>query len=191
MVIRPLGFNINLLLALLLLGATGCQTPEQKQEKQTATLRIHLETNPLPLGRSELITVLRAAPIKVMVEKTPFLHEGHLTSARLLENADGFALQIQLNQQGQWLLEQYTAANSRRRIAIRSQFRQGTNVFDRWLGAPLVSGRVTDGILAFTPDADYEEAKIIVRGWNNSAGYKPQDQQSKTNSGEAIFSEGP
>jgi hypothetical protein len=191
MVIRPLRFNINLLLAILLLGATGCQTPEQKQEKQTATLRIHLETNPLPLGQSEQISVLRTAPIKVTIEKNPFLHEGHVASASLLENPDGFALKIQLNRQGQWLLEQYTSANSRRRIAIRSQFRQGTNVFDRWLAAPMISGRIFDGILAFTPDADHTESEIIVKGWNNSAGYKPKDHESKTNSTEAVFSDVP
>jgi hypothetical protein len=191
MVIRPLRFNINLLLAILLLGTTGCQTPEQKQDKQTATLRIHLETNPLPLGKSERISVLRTAPISIVIEKSPFLHEGHLASASMVENPDGFVLKVQLNQQGQWLLEQYTSANSRRRIAIRSQFRQGTNVFDRWLAAPLVSGRIYDGAITFTPDADHAEAKIIVKGWNNSAGYKPEDHISKTNSTEAVFSEVP
>jgi preprotein translocase subunit SecD len=196
MVIHPLRFNINLLLATLLLGAAGCQTPEQKQEKQTATLRIHLETNPLPLGQSEQIRILRHAPVSVTIEKSPFLHEGHLTSASLLETADGFALKLQLNQQGQWLLEQYTSANTRRRIAIRSQFRVGTNVFDRWLAAPMVSNRINDGVLAFTPDADRAEAEALVKGWNNTAHYKPKDKTPKAKAAtdkapDAKFSELP
>jgi len=170
MVIRPSRFNIYLLLvATTLLVASGCQSAKTKEEKQKATLRIHLETNPLPAGNSEIVNVLRSAPILVSVERYPFLNETHIADARVVDFPDGFALVIQFNQQGQRLLEQYSSSNSRRRFAIRTQFRQNTNAFDRWLAAPLVNGRISDGVLSFTPDADHTEAEIIVRGWNNVA----------------------
>jgi hypothetical protein len=31
-------------------------------------------------------------------------------------------------------------------------------------------------LLAFTPDADREEARLIVRGWNNVAGYDMKEE---------------
>lgn len=179
MVIRLFRFNLNLLVAIGLLGLAGCQSPEVKQEKQTATLRVHLETNPNPPGQSESVVVLRSAPVTINIEKSPFLNETQVASAEVVDNPNGFVIQIHFNQQGQWLLEQYSTGNSHHRFAIRSQFRQGTNVFDRWLAAPLITRPITDGILAFTPDADHAEAEIIVRGWNNVAGYKPEAKFSE------------
>ena len=179
MVIRLLRFNIKLLLAVGLLSLTGCQSPEAKQEKLQATLRIHLETNPNPPNQSEHILVLRSAPLAVNIEPIPFLNEAHVASAQVMNTPDGFAIKVQFVQRGQWLLEQYTTSNAKRRLAIRSQFRQGTNVFDRWLAAPVIQRPIADGVLTFTPDADYAEAETIVRGWNNVAGYKPKKPESK------------
>ena len=171
MVIRPSRFNIYLLCAATLLSVTGCQSTKTKEEKQTATLRVHQETNPLPLDQSERVTVLRHAPMYIEIERSPFLSEAQVASARVVDNQDGFALQIQFNQQGQWLLEQYSSANTKRRFAIRSQFRVSTNVFDRWLAAPVIGRRIVDGVLVFTPDTDRTEAEAIARGLNNVANY--------------------
>jgi preprotein translocase subunit SecD len=179
MVIRLLRFNIKLLVAVGLLSLTGCQSPEAKQEQLKATLRIHLEANPNPPGQSERVLVLRSSPLPVNIEPTPFLNEAHVASAQVLDNAGGFAIMVQFDRQGQWLLEQYTTGNAKRRLAIRSQFRQGTNVFDRWLAAPVIQRPISDGNLTFTPDADRTEAETIVRGWNNVAGYKPKEPESK------------
>jgi len=169
MVIRPLRFNIYLLLTAALMPLLGCQTAEKKAEQQMATLRIHLETNPLLAEQSEVVSVIRSAPMLVCVEKYPFLNESHLAAARVVDNPDGFTVFLQFNHQGQRLLEQYSSANSRRRFAIRTQFRQSTNAFDRWIAAPLITGRIPDGILGFTPDANRAEAEAMVLGWNNVA----------------------
>lgn len=179
MVIRPLRFNIYLLLIATLLSSPGCQSAKTKEEKQPATLRVHQETNPLPLDQSERVTVLRQSPMFIEIERAPFLNESHVTSAQVVDNQEGFFLLIQFNQQGLWLLEQYSSANTKRRFAIRSQFRQSTNVFDRWLAAPVVTRRITDGKLAFTPDADRTETEAIARGLNNVAGYKPKKAPEK------------
>lgn len=178
MVIHPPRFNIYLLLIAALWSGTGCQSAKTKEEKQTATLRVHQETNPQPQDRSERILVLRHAPMYIEIERSPFLSEVHVASASVLESQDGFHLMIQFNQQGQWLLEQYSSANTKRRFAIRSQFRVSTNVFDRWLAAPVIGRRITAGVLTFTPDADRTEADAIARGLNNVAGYKPKENQS-------------
>jgi murein DD-endopeptidase MepM/ murein hydrolase activator NlpD len=88
MVIRPSRFNLYLLVAATaLLAATGCQSAKTKEEKQKATLRIHLETNPLPSGQSEVVNVLRAAPILVSIEKRPFLSEANIADALVAETA--------------------------------------------------------------------------------------------------------
>ncbi len=172
MVIRPSRFNIYLLLATALLVAVGCETVASKSKNQIATLRVHLEAPNHPSDMTEKVSVLRASPITVKIEKTAFLNETDIASAKVIESGDEFILSIQLNQMGQRLLEQYSSANPQRRFAIRSQFRQGTNVFDRWLAAPLITRRVSDGVLSFSADADREEADIIVKGWNKAAGFK-------------------
>lgn len=179
MVIRLVRFNLKLLLAVSLLATLGCQSPEAKQARQLATLRIHLETNPYPPGHSERILVLRSAPVPINIEKSPFLNEAHVASARVLDTTESFIVSIQFNQQGQWLLEQYSSANYNRRFAIRTQFRQGTNALDRWIAAPIIAHRITDGIINFTPDADRAEAECFVQGWNKVAGYKPKKADAK------------
>ena len=186
MVIRPSRFNIYLLLATALVALVGCKTFSSKSKKQIATLRVHLEAPHDPSGMTERVSVLRASPISVNIEKSPFLSETDIGAAKVVENGDEFILSIQLNQQGQRLLEQYSSANPQRRFAIRSQFRQGTNVFDRWLAAPLVMRRISNGILSFSPDANREEAEIIVKGWNKAAGApdpKKQEEADKTKDG--------
>lgn len=179
MVIRLVRFNIKLLLPVCLLAIVGCQSPEARQARQVATLRVHLETNPNPPGQSEPVLVLRSAPITINIEKSPFLNEAHIASSKIIDTPEGFIVSIQFNQQGQWLLEQYSSANSNRRFAIRTQFRQGTNALDRWIAAPLITRRITDGYLNFTPDADRAEAECFVQGWNNVAGYKPKKDEAK------------
>lgn len=173
MVIRPLQFNLILLLAFALLVA-GCKTSKSDPDKMIAMLRVHLETNPLHGDRSERICVLRSSPVWITIDKYPFLSEAHLHSARVIETDDGHVISLKFNQQGERLLEQYSANNSYRRFAIRSQFRLGTNVFDRWIAAPVIPGRIASGTITFTPDADRTESDEMVRGWNNAAGYKPE-----------------
>ena len=177
MVIRPSRFNIYLLLAAALLTAVGCETFSSKSKKQIATLRVHLEAPNNPSDMTEKVSVLRASPITVKIEKTAFLNETDIASAKVISIGDEFILSIQLNQMGQRLLEQYSSANPQRRFAIRSQFRQGTNVFDRWLAAPLITRRISDGVLSFSADTDREEADIIVEGWNKAADFKEPKKQ--------------
>jgi len=180
MVIRSLCFNIYLLLMVAFALVTGCSSASSKSKTQIATFRVHLESPRDPSGMTEVISLLRNSPVQVTIEKSPFLNESHLAESKLLASGDEFILSVRLNQEGQRLLEQYTSTNPQRRIAIRSQFRIGENVHDRWLAAPLVTRRISEGVLNFSPDADLEESEALVKGLNKAAGLKePKKKKSE------------
>jgi len=66
------------------------------------------------------------------------------------------------------LLEQRSVDSRGQRFAIFCQF--GPDLKEsRWLAAPIVARRITDGVLVFTPDATRAEAEEIVLGLNNIA----------------------
>ena len=169
MVIRPLRFNIYLLLCGLLVALTGCQTAESKRKQQLATVRIHLESSVEMSGLTEVVYVSRAAPMAVNLVKTPFLNESMISSASLVDEHGGFSLKLQFNNIGRTILEQYSGNYQGQRFAIRSQFGEEPNAVDRWIGAPRISRRITDGVLIFTPDTDRAGAEQIVLGLNNHA----------------------
>ena len=161
MKIRFPGFNTYLLAALLALGA-GCKTDEKKE---ASTLKFHLEVTPDGTDQNSLVPIGRDGAFTVNVQKDAFLNEGLIAKASVVNDAlGGFALMIQFNRKGSWLLEQYTIAHKGRRAAIFSQFGQA-----RWLAAPVMKNRISDGRFVFTPDATREEAERIARGLNSVA----------------------
>jgi len=166
-------FNLYLALVLLIPTVIGCQTSSSRARKEISTFRVHLEVRPEPTGQTETITVFRDNPVEMTVEKSPFLTEVHVQSAKLVDRFGVPAIQIQLNRSGTWLLEQYTTANRGRHMAIFSQFGE-TPDKARWLAAPLIRQRIADGFLVFTPDASREEAERIVRGLNNLVAQRKQ-----------------
>jgi len=110
--------------------------------------------------------------VSVTVEKSPFLTEGEVSEAKVVEVMGGFTLRVQFDRQGTWLLEQYSSANRGKRFAIFSQFVSAPDTKlneGRWLAAPKISKRITDGALIFTPDTTREEAQQIALGLNNVA----------------------
>jgi preprotein translocase subunit SecD len=157
-------FNIYLALAFLLGLACGCQT--DKKEKELGTLRVHIEVSPDPAGTSENISVLRADPVSVTIKREPILTEANIITAKVIDARGGFAIEIKFDENGTWLLEQYTAANPGRHFAIFGQWSEKP-VAGRWLAAPIITHRVADGVLAFTPDCSREEADQLVSGLNN------------------------
>jgi preprotein translocase subunit SecD len=166
MMVHGKWFNIYLSAAVAVAVACGCQSPETKKKKEVATLRLHVETNPHGLGHSEVASILRESPFEVTVEKTPFLTEGNVAEAKVLNAMGGFAISIQFNNEGKLLLEQYTSANNGRKLAVFCQFGKEL-AKHRWLAAPVISRRISNGLLVFTPDASREEAEEIVLGLNN------------------------
>jgi len=161
------GFNIILAGAVLGL-VVGCQTgsvsTKKKADKEASTLRLHVTVYPDGSGRSIMVPIYRAAPTMVNVEKTPVLNEGDLAQAAVTNILGGFSIYLQFNERGTRILEMTTVANRDQRLAIFSQFGDA-----RWLAAPVITQRITNGVLLFTPDATRAEAERIVRGLNNVA----------------------
>ncbi|HLH56172.1 MAG TPA: hypothetical protein VKY92_21405 [Verrucomicrobiae bacterium] len=176
MLIRTTGFNLYLILIAALLPGLGCRSPESKQKsaekKILSTLRVHLEDRPDPMGRTETAEVYRASPVTFTIDKAPFLSEAFVKEAKVTDVMGGFALEVQFDRQGSWLLEQYTSANRTKHLVIFSQFvNPGEEKINqgRWLAAPQISNHITDGLLIFTPDATRDEAKRIALGLNHVA----------------------
>lgn len=168
MLIRVPRYNTYLLLAALLLVATGCQTPESKLKKQVAVLRVHLEVFADSTGLNETITIGRGSPMTMTINNDAFLTEAEVLGVKVVPDGGGFTLRVQMDRRGTQLLEMYTASHSGKHLAIFCQF--GPKLAkSRWLAAPLISRRISNGLLIFTPDADRDEAAEIELGLNNLA----------------------
>ncbi len=98
----------------------------------------------------------------VNVNRDPFLTEGDIDQARVVDVIGGFSIEVRLNKHGALVLDMVSGGNKGRRIGIQSQFGE-----TRWLAAPMITRRMQDGLFVFTPDASREEAERIVRGLNN------------------------
>ena len=161
-------FNLYLLMVLAGIALGGCQSSpaEKKAKKLLSTLRLYAEGRRDGTQATELVPIYRLKPVMVRVEKLPFLDEGHVASAKVIDTMGDFALQIQFDHRGTGLLEEYTTVNRPRRIAIFSQWGEKIKQH-RWLAAPMTSRRIADGVLTFTPDATREEAEEIAQGLNN------------------------
>ncbi len=170
--IRSSRFNIYLWVLLLAIVCGGCQSAEKKRRKSLTILRVHVEAKKDPAGRTADISVLRNDPMQLTVDRTPFLSEANIKDAKVVEVMGGFALWLQFDRRGTWMLEQFTSGNKGKRLAIFTTFvaPPATEPKEaRWLGAPRISTRIIDGVLSFTPDCTREEADQIALGLTNAA----------------------
>jgi hypothetical protein len=162
-------FNIYLVLLSAALLASGCHSARSEEKKQVATLRLYVETHPDASKRSTQISI---RGFNLNVESEPFVSEANIKEAKIVDVVGGFEISIQLDRQGSWLLEQYTAAHRRQHLAVFSQW---TTFPDkklnggRYIAAPYIPTHITDGHLTFTPDATRQEADSIVLGLNHVA----------------------
>ncbi len=152
-------FN-GFLALVLLMGSAGCITGK----KEYSSFRVHLESDPGSVDRASAITVYRSAPLLIGIDRETILDESYVRTAAVLEQPVGFAIEIQLNRRGSWILERTTVGYKGRHLAIFSHFGPS-----RWLAAPEITGRNSSGRLVFSPDATREEAERFVRGLNNTA----------------------
>lgn len=168
------GFNLYLLLALAA-GVCGCHTSDKKKDA-AATLRVHMEVTPDAMDFSSRIEVFRNHPIPLRVDKSPFLTEAFVSEAKIIGEGDVFDIEITFVRRGSWLLEEYTTTNPGKHYAIFSEFGPGMKEH-RWLAAPIIPKRISNGVITFTPDATREEAQQIVDGLNAVA--KKVEDKSK------------
>ena len=175
-------FNLYLIFTLVLVVVAGCKTkPEKKTEqpeKMLATLRVHLQAIPEPMDFTTTVPIYRASPFNITIDKSPFLTELNLSEAKLVDELGGFKIVLQFDRQGTWILEEYTTTNPGKRMAINCTWEaRDTKKDSRWLSAPFIPRRISDGVIAFTPDASREEAEDIVLGLNNSAKKHKEDSK--------------
>jgi preprotein translocase subunit SecD len=158
-------FLAGTVLTAVLALAVGCASSEEREkQKEASSLRLFLEQEFDPGDKTTLVPIYRADPMLVRIEKVPFLDEGHLTNAQVVDVVGGFAIVVNFDFHGTLVLENVSNSYRGRRIAIYSMFTDG-----RWLAAPVINGRIEDGSLGFTPDCTREEAERIVSGLNNVA----------------------
>ena len=156
-------------LVLTLAAAVGCKSTDTKEkpakpDKEASTLRLHIEENDIGLGVGK-IEVFRANPMKVIVQKTPFVDEGDIARATLVDSPyGGHLIKIEYTSRGKMALQLGTAPHPGRRVAVWCRWTEG-----RWLAAPVIQHGLEDGVFIFTPDCSREEAERIVRGLNNVA----------------------
>jgi preprotein translocase subunit SecD len=160
-------FNLYLLVALTVGALSGCGTPEERQERRLlSSLRLHLEAGRGENKGNEPVPVYREHPVMINIEREAFLTEKYVNEATVFEAVGGFALRIQFDHLGTTILDQYTVNNRGKRIAIFCQFGEDQQQF-RWLAAPVISRRIADGVLVFTPDTTRQEAEEIAMGLNH------------------------
>lgn len=169
-------FNLYFAVVLVLtLFGSGCKT--DPNEKVFSVLRIHIEV-PRMTTTGAPVSILRSNPMLVPIAKEPILTEADVYGAKIVDAQGGFALQLGFNENATWILEQYSAGNPGKHFAIFGQWADGTNNA-RWLAAPLITHRISDGVLTFTPDMSREEANQFVLGLNNDV-KKIRKSQLKT-----------
>jgi hypothetical protein len=159
-----LRFNLYFWLAAAGLAVSGCAWWHHDKEPVTI-LRIHMESESSVAGTTKSISVVRSAPVLVNVTTDPVLTEADVISARLLDVSGGFALELRFDETAAWRLEQSSAANPGKHLAIFAQW-SDKPADGRWLAAPIVARRMGDGRLVFTPDASHEEMEKLVNGLN-------------------------
>ena len=164
-------FNVYFALAALVL-LCGCKSGSFfKHDKPDAALRIHLEFDADitdGMGSVGSATVLRDNPVEYKILDEPALTEANVIGARILDTPGGFAIEIRFDESGSYILEQDTAANPGKHLLIFGQW--GDKKADgRWLAAQIITHRVPDGVLAFTPDMSRDEAEKLVQGLNEIA----------------------
>jgi hypothetical protein len=159
-------FNIFFASAILLALLCGCRT--DKQEKQIAALRVFVEVNPDSVGASQTVSVLRSDPVLVTVGNQPILTEANIIGAKIINTPGSPAIEVQFDESGAWMLEQYSASNQGRHFVIFGQW--GEKLVDgRWLAAPIITRPIANGLLSFWPDASRKEMDELVLGLNNLA----------------------
>jgi len=144
----------------------GCQTDKKKD--QISVLRVHLQASRNTAGATVPVTLLRSNPVSVTIAHDAILTEANIVAARVIETPGGFAIEIQFDETGSLMLEQFSSANPGLHFVIFGQW--GEKAADgRWLAAPLITHRISTGQLSFTPDITREQSDRLVLGLNNIA----------------------
>ncbi|HEY1661449.1 MAG TPA: hypothetical protein VGI03_03435 [Verrucomicrobiae bacterium] len=164
--IWPQHFNLYFALTLALALVCGCESPKKEKEKQVSAVRIHIEASADDPDTSQSISVFRADPLTLKIDKEPAFTEANLVTAKVIDTQDGFAIELNFDESSSMILEQDTTRNLGKHFAIFGQW--GEKLVDgRWLAAPMITRRIYDGTMTFTPDMSRDEADEFILGLTN------------------------
>ena len=167
---RQFNLYLTCFTAIMLIG--GCETSKKdgKDDKNAVgAVRVHIESPRNLEGTGQTISLIRTDPVTLNIQSDPILTEASLLDVHLIDvPGGGYAIELGFNEIGTYTLEQFTAANPGRHLAIFGQWGDKLSA-GRWLAAPLISRRITKGTIIFTPDASREEALKLVTGLSNIA----------------------
>lgn len=169
-------FNTYLLAALGALLLCGCQTPT-KSKKMNAVLRVHAEATE-NTAFTKTVKIFQNQSVEMKVDQSPLLLETDVVSASVVEALGGFALVIKFNPRGQWLLDQHSSLRRGKHLAIFIEFGEKPAI-NRWVAAPIISHRITDGTLIFTPDATRAEAEEFAGTLGEPKSDEPPKPETK------------
>ena len=156
------GLAVAVLWIAVALLFSGCASKREKEEY--SALRLYVSVNPDQTGRFQMVSIYRRSPLRFAVSPSPFLDEGYVKEAKVVEAPGGFRLWIQYDRRGAGLLENMTHRFRNQHLIIYGAFPEG-----RWLAAPAIEEPIRDGVLVFTPDATRKEAERIAQGLNRLA----------------------
>lgn len=145
---------------LLLVGGCAGVWP---RKRASVHLRFHLESAVMDPAHTVSVGVGRDSGLFVVVEGRPFLDESNVLDLSVVDQFGGFSFKVLFDRRGTWLLEQASTTHRGRRCVIYCEFtHSGTNI-SRWIAAPVLTGRIADGVLIFTPDLTRSEADALVK----------------------------
>ena len=160
-------WNINGIFCALAVACLlcACKTTEEKKEaKQQTLIKIHLEKARDDKPDQADVPVYRAHPMTIHIDTKEILHNMDILGASVVDVQGGFGIRIAFDAHGKRVLENLTALNAGNHLVIYAAWPEV-----RWLAAPMITRRMGNGELIFTPDATREEADQIVLGINNIA----------------------
>jgi hypothetical protein len=166
----PLWF-LSLVLCAALTGG-GCASTKPKI--QPTVLRVHAEAASSG-AFTRKIKVFQTSPVEMVVDESPLLTEMDVEKASVVDALGGHALAIKFNQRGRWLLDSHTSLNMGRHFAVFVQYGDKP-VKAQWLAAPIITRRISDGVLLFTPDAAHEDVEAISKGLGEKPAKKKKDE---------------
>lgn len=162
---RGVDAGFNFLLAIFIAAAmavAGCASKDDGKGKPLKHIRVHVESRHDIQERALVAEIGGPGALKFSVEKLPILNEVHVERAALVDQPEGFQMRLKFDSLGTRILESYSSAALGKHFAIMTEIDGET----RWIAAPLVRGRLGDGVLTFTPLASREDMERLVAGLN-------------------------
>lgn len=146
-------------LLLLLCGCAGVWP----KKRTPVVLRFHLESVVMDPAHTVSVAVGRESGLFVAVDGRPILDENNVLDLSVMDQFGGFSCKVLFDRRGTWLLEQASTTHRGRRCVVYCEFPYGGTNISRWIAAPVLTGRITDGVLIFTPDLTRSEANALVK----------------------------